>query len=62
MFSAINTRLSFVSEDDKKEYLRDFVEAVKHSSMVKTIVDENSKEKSYKIFTNMLAGVVSKPQ
>lgn len=57
----MNTRLPFVEEEDREEYLKDYVEACKHSSIVKRLVDEQSGEEFYEVTLNIISGVISKP-
>lgn len=62
MFEAVNTRLPFVKQDDKEEYLKDFKKLVKKSSLVKSVIDETSHQKFYELSTNIMTGVISKPE
>lgn len=62
MFTAVNTRLKFIQEEGKEEYLKDFIEECKKSSMVKLITLENMDQKYFKLSNKMIIGVISKPQ
>lgn len=60
IIAATNTRLRFVKEEDKEEYIKDFVKACKEASEITIVVDEKSGERIVEAFLHVITGVVFK--
>lgn len=57
---ALNTRLPFVEEDDREEYMKDFIDKTKQSKLVKLVNDEKTKKETIHASVNMVTGIISK--
>lgn len=56
-----NYRLPLVKEEDKDEYLRDFINEVKKSKVMKIIKDQKTGEKFFEYTADLIYGIASKP-
>lgn len=56
MLEAVNLRLPFVDEKDRKEYTKDFVNFTKQTKYIHFVPDVNQ----FVIRTNMMTGIATK--
>lgn len=56
----MNTRLPFVKEEDKEEYVNDFYEESKKTKFVKCVSTDENGKRTYSITVDVITGVASK--
>lgn len=56
LITSVNIRLPFVEEDDRQEYLKDYILGSKNSSLAKTLIDEETGEKIVEMHHDVTTG------
>lgn len=59
--SSANRRLPFVAEEDRDEYMKDYVAECKKTKRVKIVKTDNTKKNIIHTYYDLITGVMSKP-
>lgn len=59
--TSVNIRLPFVEEDDRQEYLNDYISGSKNSSLAKILIDEKTGETLIEVHHDITTGMAFKP-